>query len=269
MAYSRKTWHFSFSKEHEYSYVGNYGARGEKRAKRKKATPEQIARQNQINRVNRMRRLIKANFDKGDLWTTLKYPAGTRKSAEEMKEDMREFLKSCRKKYKTRGEPFKFIYRMEIGKQGGSHIHILVNNPDSMKTEKLLAELWVNGSIDYTPVYRTGGFERLAEYIVKQPDEETDQQLSLFPEEKQDFKRYSTSRNLIRPEPEKKEYSHRTVRKLIREGPKPTPGYYIDEKSIRCGVNPYTGLSYLKYIEYLIGESPPGGTEEEPPWEFW
>lgn len=268
MAYNKKTWHFSFSKEHEYSYVGNYGAKGEKRAKRKKATPEQIARQNQINRINRVRRLIKANFDKGDLWLTLKYPAGTRKSAEEMKKDIEEFKKRCRKAYKERGEPFKYICRMEIGRQGGSHIHILVNNPDGIKTDKLLAELWTKGSIDYTPVYRAGGFERLAEYIVKQPDEETEKQLSLFPEERKEFLKYSTSKNLIRPEPEKKEYSRRTVRKLIEDGPEPTPGYYIDESSIRCGVNPYTGLSYLKYIEYLVGESPPV-EEEEPPWEFW
>ena len=266
MAYNKKTWSFSFSKEHEYSYAGRYGARGEKRAKKKKATPEQIAKQNQTNRVIRTRRVIKANFDKGDLWTTLKYPAGTRKSAEEMTKDLEKFLKGCRKEYKARGEPFKFIYRMEIGKQGGSHIHILVNNPDSMKADKLLARLWKNGTIDYTPVYRTGGFEKLAEYVTKQPDEETEKQLSLFPEERKAFIRISSSRNLIRPEPEKKEYSRRTVKKLIENGPKPTPGYYIDESSIKSGVNPYTGLSYLKYIEYLIDESPP---EEEPPWEFW
>ena len=36
--------------EHEYTYPGRYGARGEKRKKKKKATPEQVAKQNQYNR---------------------------------------------------------------------------------------------------------------------------------------------------------------------------------------------------------------------------
>lgn len=265
MAFKRKSWHFSFSKEHEYSYAGRYGAKGEKRVKRKKATPEQIAKQNQTNRKIRMRRLIKDNFDKGDLWITLKYPAGTRLHAEDMKKDMKAFLGRCRKAYKEQEETFKFIYRMEIGEYGGSHIHILVNNPDSMKTDKLIAELWRKGGIDYTPTYRAGGFDKLAWYITKPATEEVEQQLSLFPEERKEFLAYSTSRNLIRQEPEIKASSHRTVRKLIENGPKPTPGYYIDEKSIRCGVNPYTGLSYLKYIEYLIGESPP--ETDDDPWE--
>lgn len=266
MAFNRKTWHFKFSKDHEYSYAGKYGAKGEKRAKKKKATPEQIAKQNQTNKEIRVWRVIRENYDKGDLWVTLKYPAGTRKHAAEMTKDLMKFCAKCRKEYKKYGEPFKFIVKKEIGKQGGSHIHILVNNPDSMKTEKILAELWEHGTIHYTTVYRAGGFKALAEYIVKQPDEETEKQLSLFPEERKEFVRYSCSRNLTRPEPEVKQYSHRTVKKLIENGPEPTPGYYIDENSIRCGVNPYTGLSYLKYTEYLIGENPPEA--EENPWEF-
>ena len=64
---------------------------------------------------------------------------------------------------------------------------------------------------------------------------------------------------MVHPEPERKVYSQRTVRKLVEQvmktgQPVPTEGYYIDRDSIRCGVNPYTGMSYLHYTECRIKE---------------
>ena len=40
MAYHRDLWEFADSAEYEYKYAGKYGAKGEKRRARKKATPE-------------------------------------------------------------------------------------------------------------------------------------------------------------------------------------------------------------------------------------
>ena len=73
-------------------------------------------------------------------------------------------------------------------------------------------------------------------------------------EEKEQKKllKISTSRNLIRPEPEKKEYHRLTMKKILLEGPVATPGYYIDKDSIVSGINPFTGLSYLKYTEIRL-----------------
>ena len=64
--------------EHEFSYKGMYGAKGEKRAPKKKATKEQIKRQNQTNKENYIRRTIQLNFAEGDLWCCLKYQDGYR-----------------------------------------------------------------------------------------------------------------------------------------------------------------------------------------------
>ena len=77
--YWRDTWRFNGSIEYEFKYAGRYGAKGEKRAERKRASPEQIKKQNQTIRENNVRRLIKANFDGYDLWCTLKYPRGARR----------------------------------------------------------------------------------------------------------------------------------------------------------------------------------------------
>ena len=256
MAYWQDTWIFPNSNEYEYKFAGKYGAKGEKREKRKKATPEQIKKQNQQNREKTIRRLIKANFVPDDLWCTLKYPKGTRKPISEVKDDLKDFLEGMRREYKKRGEPFKFIYRMEIGKKGGIHVHILINRVRGKpETDVLIRRKWKWGRVNYESIYEQGGYEQLACYIVKPPPEEMEGQLSLFPEaDRKKLKNYSASRNLIRPEPERKEYRRWTLKKLIEQGPTPTPGYYIVKESIVSGKNPYTGMSYLRYTENRIEE---------------
>ncbi len=254
MAYIHDTWIFSGSIEHEYKYKGKYGAKGEKRQQRKRATPEQISRQNQRNREKNMRRLIKANFREEDLWVTLKYPKGTRKPLDEVKGDVRSFLSRLRYAYRKRGEDLRFIYRMEIGTRGGIHIHLLVNRiRGEPSTDVLVQRKWEQGRAHFESVYDRGGYHDLACYIVKLPDEKVERQMSLFhEEERRELIRYSCSRNLIRPQPARKEYAHWTMRRLLQDGPDPTPGYYIDKDSVICGVNQYTGMSYLQYTEYLL-----------------
>lgn len=276
MAYWRDTWTFPGSKEHEYKWAGNYGAKGEKRSKRAKASPEQIRKQNQHNREKTVKRKIKANFKESDLWSCLKYPEGMRKQISEVKKDLRKFLDAMRKAYRERGEPFKFIYRLEIGELGGIHIHILVNRlRGDPASDIMMQELWYHGRVNWQSIYEYGGYEQLACYIVKPPGEEEAEQLSLFPkEERKDLVKFSSSRNLIVPEPERKTYGKYTVRKIIDYGPKPEPGYYIDKNSVRIGVNKYTGLSYLQYTEVKIKtlnrfDRECLSREEERPWNEW
>lgn len=251
--YWRDKWEFINSIEYEYKYPGRYGAKGEKRGKKKKLTPEQVKKQNQINRENRMRRMIKKNFYPEDLWVTLKYPKGQRPGTETAKEDLHRFLASVRKKYRRRGEDFKFIYRMEVGKLGGIHIHLLVNRICA-DTDLLLQKSWKQGRIHFENIHEYGGYKKLAEYIVKQPEEEWEQLSFLSDEERKALIRYSASRNLIRPDPERKVCRGRTMKKLKENGPVPTPGFYIDKNSVICGTNPYTGMSYFKYTECRIKE---------------
>ena len=256
MAYWKDMYELGDSYEYEYKFAGNYGAKGEKRAKKQKATPEQIKRQNQLNREKRMRRLIKANFQPYDIWACLKYPKGMRKPTEQVKDDVSKFFRKLRQEYVKVEEELKYVWRLEIGEQGGIHIHILVNRlRGKVNTDILMQQIWSHGMVDYVSIYAEGGYEKLAEYIVKQPKEEDGvyEQLSLLPaEERQEYIKYSSSRNLIRPKPIRKSYSHWTVRKLIQEGPKPREGYYIDKNSIVSGVNVFTGMSYLYYTEYRL-----------------
>lgn len=274
-------WHdiyrFLNSIEHEFKFKGNYGAKGEKRAARKRASPEEIRRQNQTNRVIRMRRLIKANFLPGDWWCCVKYPAGTGRSVqvEDVQKDISSFIGTVRGEYKKLGIPLKWVSRMEIGERGGIHFHILVNRlwETDKQTDVILENAWekilkkrlgrerVKGLIDFRPIYESGGYDSLAAYITKQPEEEEYEQLSLFDKKEQRaLLKTSSSRNLIRPEPERRKYRKRTLRDLMENGPKPTEGYYIDRDSIVCGKNPYSGLSFYKYTECRLKEISPRGT---------
>lgn len=267
MAYCVDTYECGDVIEHEYKYMGKYGAKGEKRAPRKKATPEQMERQNHANKIKRVKREILLNFHPWDLWLTLKYKRGTHKYTKEVLADVKEWTDKLRKVYRKAGEKLKWIRRIEIGKYGGIHVHILINRPRTIQNIDLICkELWGRAGINFQSLREEGGYEQLAAYLCKKGDDETDGQLSFLPDE--DRKRcisYSTSRNLIRPEDvrERKQYSHWTMRKIISDGPKPRDGYYIDKNSIRTGINPFTGMSYYYYSEVRIKsrwESP--GTED-------
>lgn len=246
MAYKIKTYRSDNYIEHEIIFRGRYGAKGEKRGPKRKATPEQIKKQNQRNRENRLRRTAQLNFYPNDIWLTLKYPAGTRKTLDEVEKDIKKFQDGMRKDYKARGEEFKWIKRIEIGKNGGIHAHFIINR--IYGSELLISKNWPHYS-HYASVTEEGGMEKLANYMVKPIPEEVEQ-LELFPT--QEIKRcvkYGTSRNLIRPEPEEKDYKRKTVKKLIDSDPIAENGFHIDKFSIVRGVNPYTGLSYMSYRE--------------------
>lgn len=258
MAYWKDTWKFPGSIEYEYKWAGNYGAKGESRGKKKKATPEQIRKQNQYQKEKKMRRLVKANFERNDLWCTLKYVRGIRKSIEDVKKDFDNFIRSLKRKYRKKEEDLKFIYRIEIGANGGIHIHFLCNRSrGTPETDIMIQESWKSGRVNYESLYDAGGYDDLAKYIVKEANEDQMKQLSLFTEyEQKKLSTFGSSRNLIRPVPERKIYKRKTLRKMLEEGIKPTKGYYIDKNSIEKGINPYTGMTYLHYTEVRID---PGG----------
>lgn len=257
MPFTQYTYYLRESIKHEYKFCGVYGKGGEKKAKTK-ATPEQVKKQNQWTRARRLEYLIENNFFDDDLWITLKYPAGCRPSAERVKKDFEKFRRNVQRWYRKQGEEFKFIYRAEIGKRGGVHIHILANCIDG--AVKTIKEKWHNAIRDiadpgksyiyYAPM-QTEGAHSLAEYIAKAPDDVIEGQLELFTElsNRKYFLRIGSSRNLDRPVAETKTYSRRTLEKTIRDGIEATEGYYVEPDSIICGINPVTGYSYLYYSE--------------------
>ena len=111
--YIRQTWDCGNTREVEEKHTGRYGARGQKRQKRRKATPEEIAKQNQWKRERDVRRLIKWNFGIGDYWFTLTYKKGSRPPWKQMQKDMSKFIRKLRDKHKKYGWELKYIYGPE------------------------------------------------------------------------------------------------------------------------------------------------------------
>ena len=140
MAYTQYTFDLGEYTAYEIKFVGRNGAKGEKRAKRDKATPEQVKRQNQWLKEKKIKYVIIANFNTGDSWTPLKYPRGPRPDADRMRKDWKNFTKELRKVYKKAGIVCKWIKRMEIGKFGGPHIHMLISHIDNI--DLVIKEAW-------------------------------------------------------------------------------------------------------------------------------
>lgn len=233
------------SREYEYKYYGNYGAKGEKRLPKKKITPEQIQRQNHTNKVKKIRRKLKNNFYEGDYWITFTYKKDTAKTIEEVMEDLKKMMEKLRRKYSKAAVPMKWIRRIEIGSKGGIHAHMVLNRIEGL--DITLQKLWTHGHVNIEIL--DGNYDNLAEYIAKEP---TDQQKKLMrsmdiPESK--LIRYSCSRNLIEPLPEREEKSHRTMKSIFNSDLEPHKGFYIDKDSIIKGINYVTGMSYLQYEE--------------------
>lgn len=238
--FEERTWIFDGSIEVERMRTGKPPDRGKKRAKRRKATPEEMAKQNQYNREKLVRRLIKENFGEYDHYATFTYRRDCRPpDLSAALEDRRKLLDALRKAYKKRGYLLKWIARTERGKRGAVHHHMIINRiPDS---DRLLAEAWKrvqgSGRVVIVPMYERGAYAELAAYMVKPGETDAKGNPTTW-------SRYSHSRNLEVPQPHK----DRTTRREIIQPPRPLPGYYIDPDSIRQGTNPITGREYLHFI---------------------
>lgn len=232
MAYKKKTYRFINAIEVEEYHTGRYGAPGQKRLKRAKPTPEQIERRNQYNREKLTRRKLRAHFRTNDYFTDLTYRQDARPpDMEAAKDHFKKFIREVRKEYKKRGHELKWIRNIEVGTKNGWHIHIVLNRiPD---TDLILSRAWAWGKVVNELLYEKGEFSRLAAYITKTP--KTDPRLR--------ESSYSASRNLPIPEPQEKVYLSWKHWKKIRI----PAGYYLDQDSLREGINPVTGYQYRIY----------------------
>lgn len=239
--------------ESEIYYKGTCGRKGEGLAKRRKPTKEEMDRANHRHKVKELRRTIQLNFTEADHLFTFKPEKNCGWTIRDLQKAWQRFSRKLRTKYKKAGKELKFIYRLEIGKKGGLHFHMLINEAGISLNE--ITEIWKScggHNVNVEPLYDAGGYEDLAEYIVKASPSEIKGQITMDSYQLDKLSRYGCSRNLKRPEPETKVYNRRTVEEIIRYGVKADDGYYLDKDSVYIGTNPYTGYSYIFYRQYKI-----------------
>lgn len=247
--YKRQIYKTRKTIEVEEKHKGNYGARGKKRRKRRKATPEDIARQNQWNAEKKLRRKLNTYFGPDDWHVILTYRKEDRLSVRDSRKAIGKLLDKLRRAIRKMGYEFRFVLTTEYENKAIHH-HLVLNNIAAAGTDtaKLVKRFWTYGRPKFVLMDDNGEYKDLAEYIIKETSKS-------FKKEGNTVKqRYSCSRNMDLPEPEEEDMYY----KEFKEEPKPRPGYYIDKSSIVQGINEITGRPYRYYtmIMYETGRVP-------------
>lgn len=229
--------------EIERYYTARYGKRGQKRGTRVKPSKEEQRAINNRQAEKKLRRILNANFSPGDFHLVLSYdhPKGTpARAKEEMKEDIRKFLRGVRKDCKLMETELKYVHVPEIGKKGARHHHLVISKLNS----DIIRKHWPHGFIHINPLDYTGNYAKLAAYLIKYANE------TVGTEEGITGKRWNSSRNLIHPEPKVKVITNRDWYRTKATIPYKFKGKYeIDKSSIESGsISPeYGGYGYFRY----------------------
>ncbi len=209
--------------------------KGEKRGIRKRVTSEAQKKVNERRSRKDKERIIKANFERGDLWLTFTYTKEKKPAdMDQAKLDRKNLLDKMRKKFRKEGIEFKYICVTEIGERGGVHHHMILKKADSA----IAAECWLKGGVHIKHIY-SDNLSELAEYMSGGDDKHGV------------VENWSRSRNLIVPEVIREHIHARSFSNY----PKPEKGYYIDD--LRSGITAW-GYEWQSYklvpIERKMGK---------------
>lgn len=218
--------------EIEKYYTYRCGPAEGKRRKKVNKTSKMQQEINDRQAVKKLTRILNANFDETSWYITFSYAKDKRPDVETMKNHIRKLLSDMRKVFKQDGKELKYVETAEVGERGAKHFHVVINNIDIRK----IAKLWPHGYVSAKPLDSTGQYRKLAEYFMKyyKKTRGTAEQLQK--------KAYNCSRNLERPEPQKRKIGSRRFKTEIRI-PK---GWYLDEETKRHGETA-DGYEYLCY----------------------
>lgn len=250
MGYKRREMWFPRVVEVWEYYDAKYGAPGMSRRKKRKATPEDIKKQNQRMRERRARWMLREHFEEADVFVTLTY------RKEDRPADMEAASKDwelCRRRlkalYKKAAVDFKWLSNIEVGCRGAWHIHAVMKNVPGLIAA--LQKHWgrPHGGVLVKPMRSEGEFAELAAYLVKTP--ETDKRLV--------ESKFSHSRNMPVPEPKERKYTR--WKTFDSASPHAVPqGWQVDKDSFQEGFT-RTGYPYRRYELYPL--SPPTARKKQ------
>lgn len=178
------------------------------RAKKAKPTSETQQKLNDTHAEQKLIRIANANFTSADIKLDLTYISERHPSTdEEAARQLSIFLRRLKRYRESCGlEPLKYIAVTEKGKRKGRYHHHLIMNGGIDQNE--LQRIWGNGYINTAGlVFDENGIATLVGYMLKQAREFMGK------------KRYSRSRNLIIPQPKKRDnrFSQKQVCELAKD----------------------------------------------------
>jgi len=203
-----------------------------KRAPRMNPTPEDVWKVNTRNAERDLARILNHNFGPGDWHLVLTYRAEP--TAAEAKKHKEYFCRLVKGWADRNGKKFKWIAVTEY-KHARIHHHVVCSHLPL----EIINELWKRGHVRVTPLDKTRNYTKLAHYLVKETSKTYRDPDSV------NHRRWTCSRNIVRPEVKRQIVSEREIYKDI----KPLKGYYIDQDSIRRYDHKVTGLPHLEYIQ--------------------
>ncbi|MCM1159354.1 MAG: hypothetical protein NC300_11330 [Bacteroidales bacterium] len=213
------------------SMAGNHNRRGS----RSRPSEEAVRKTNERRIAKTLRRLIIANFGAGDMYLTLTYKAGEKKTLEEIDKDMDGFIRRLKYRYRKRKKPLKWIAAAGVN---APHVHIIINTIDGINYIKDLEGIWGHGHCNIKPLYEEGRYKALAEYMAKHKSE-NERKLK---RKLTNRKAYRNSRNLKRPRMKRK----RITEKTLRRKPAVPAGYRVEE--LEEGISRETGYLYRHFF---------------------
>ena len=249
MAYIRKVYKHGVVMERIEYQNGRLGQKDAEYIRTGGATPERVQKYKLKKLVKETWRLLDWNFGDGDMWCTFTFTKERRPATnKEAKKTIQKFLRGMKSMYKRQGLELKYILSCGRGSKGGIHFHMVLSHFTEWNK---IAQLWAKYAndgdyvrVNFTPLEKKKNYKKLAEYLVKNGQEDFDKlHESVF------GKRITCSRNLIRFEPKRQKISARFWGKR----PPSLKGYYIDPELSYEGVDingyPYRYTVYIQLDE--------------------
>ena len=218
----------------DYLDVDIYPVHAKTLNRRKKAKPTSETQQklNDARAEKKLVRIANANFKTGDIKVTLTYDKEHHpESDEEAARQLSTFLRRVKRYRASKGlDELKYIVTTEKGKMKGRIHHHLIMNRGLDQQE--IYDFWNRQGFTEVAalIFDENGIQTLVDYMLKQA------------REFEGKKKYSRSRNLIVPQPKKRDnrFSKKQLRELARdttnraEYEKLYEGYFLSQAEVVC-----------------------------------
>lgn len=231
-------------REYDLCFCGK--RKGETRKPKEKPSPLSKVRANYREALRKLTALMNENCRDGDWHLVFTYLADNR--PEDPLKAKNDFLKktipTLRKLYADNGVEFSYyFYKIEIGKRGGIHHHLVVPAISPL----IFRKAWAStvGNVHYSPLY-TGEYSELAAYLLKSDNPDDTQHYNPLPGRK-----WSMAKTVKRSKPPKKVELKGSWE---RRDPYIPKGYVLRPTSYYIGENPYTHRIYRSYIVFKTRE---------------
>lgn len=216
------------------------------RVKRNQPTTEQQKKINENNSVDTLTRILHMNFKGGDLHIVLTYnDENYPDTIQAIRKNKELFIRRLAYAYKKHGYELRYVQATEYKKKRVHH-HMIINAIPGISAADIQNKIWKKGFVKNTPLEDNGYYEPLAQYLVKETS------MTFNTNERVYAQRYTTSRNIKRPEKEityieGNESDFLTI-------PQFESNYALIKESFYQGINEYTGTVYIKYAMKSIPE---------------